>query len=111
MHERQVIYERRAITEGKLIRGDLTRDIIGAAIEVHKEVGPGLLESAYEECLCYELNQRGCSFQRQIAVPVWYKEVSLDCGYRVDLLVEDAVVAELKAVDRIIPVHERQLLT
>ncbi len=111
MHERQVIYERRAITEGKLVRGDLTRDIIGAAIEVHKELGPGLLESAYEECLCHELNARGLKFQRQITLPVTYKGTALDCGYRIDLLIEDSVIVELKSVECILPIHGAQLLT
>ncbi len=98
-------------TRRKLVLEDLTEVIIGSAIEVHKELGPGLLESAYEECLCQELYLRGISFRRQVPLPVRYKGVSLDCGYRVDLLVEDAVVIELKAVDRLLPVHEAQLLS
>jgi len=95
----------------KLVLEDLTEQIIGAAIEVHKVLGPGLLESAYEECLCHEWKLRGVSFRRQVDVPVIYKGVALDCGYRLDLLVEEAVIIELKCADRILPVHEAQLLT
>lgn len=95
----------------KLVLEDLSQEIIGAAIEVHKALGPGLLESAYEECLCHELRLRNISFRRQIEVPVIYKGISLDCGYRLDWLVEDAVIIELKCADTILPVHEAQLLT
>ncbi len=90
---------------------ELTQQIIGAAIEVHRGMGPGLLESAYEECLCHELTLRGIPFERQVALPVEYKGVKLDCGYRLDLLVANAVVVELKAVERIEAIHEAQLLT
>lgn len=90
---------------------DLTEQIIGAAIEVHKAIGPGLMESIYEECLCHELGLRRLKFKRQMMVPVVYKGVNLECGHRLDLLVEDTVVVELKAVERILPVHEAQLLT
>ena len=100
-----------AETRRKLVLEELTEVVIGAAIEVHKELGPGLLESAYDECLCYELAHRGVSFRRQVPVPVRYKEVLLDCGYRIDVLVEDALVLELKAIERILPVHQAQLLT
>lgn len=89
----------------------LTESIIGCAIEVHRAIGPGLLESAYEECLCYELAQNGLSFQRQVPLPVIYKGVKLDCGYKLDIIVENAVIIELKAVDRIIAIHEAQLLS
>ena len=89
----------------------ITEQIIGEAIEVHKTLGPGLLESAYEECLCHELTLRGVSFQRQKPLPVEYNAVKLDCGYRLDLLVEGAVVVEIKAVEAIQPIHEAQLLT
>jgi GxxExxY protein len=89
----------------------LTGEIIGAAIEVHRELGPGLLESAYEECLCHELTLRRVRFQRQVPLPVVYKGVRLDCGYRIDLLVDDRIVVELKTVDKVLPVHEAQLLT
>jgi GxxExxY protein len=92
-------------------RDTLTEKIIGAAIEVHRVIGPGLLESAYEECLAYELKQAKLRFRRQVPLPVVYKEVRLDCGYRIDLLVEDDVVVELKAVEKILPVHDAQLLT
>ena len=89
----------------------LTGSIIGAAIEVHKVLGPGLLESAYEECLCHELALRKLSYQRQLALPVKYKGIQLDCGYRIDLMVENMVILELKAVDKLEPIHEAQLLT
>ena len=90
---------------------DLTKTIIGAAIEVHRALGPGLLESAYEECLCEELKLRGIPFERQKPLPVKYKGKQLDCGYRLDLLVANAVVLELKAVDTLAPIHDAQLLT
>ena len=89
----------------------ITEKIIGCAIEVHKHLGPGLLESAYEECLCFELQKAGLSLERQKPVPVVYKEIKLDCGYRIDILVENAVVIELKTVDAFNPVHEAQILT
>ena len=92
-------------------RFSLTERIIGAAIEVHRSLGPGLLESAYEECLCYELGQLKLSFQRQVPLPVVYKGVKLDCGYRMDLIVENSTVLELKTVDRLLPIHQAQLLT
>ncbi|HYA26134.1 MAG TPA: GxxExxY protein [Terriglobales bacterium] len=95
----------------KLLHEELTEKIIGAAIEVHRELGPGLLESTYEECLCHELHLRGVRFQRQIPLPVNYKGVNLDCGYRIDVIVENEVVLELKCVEHILPVHEAQLLT
>ncbi len=85
--------------------------IIGAAIEVHRALGPGLLESAYEKCLCRELTLRQIPFERQRPLPVEYKGVRLDCGYRLDLLVADTVVVEIKAVERLLPIHEAQLLT
>jgi len=94
-----------------LIHEELTREIRGAATEVHKEIGPGLLESAYEECLCHELTLRGLSFRRQVPLPVTYKGVKLDCGYKLDLVGEDKVVLELKSVEEIAPIHEAQLLT
>lgn len=89
----------------------ITGAVIGAAIEVHRELGPGLLESAYEQCLCHELSLRGLSFQRQVELPVVYKAIRLDCGYRMDLVVEETVVVELKTVDKLLPIHEAQLLT
>lgn len=90
---------------------NLTKKIIGCAIEVHKELGPGLLESAYEECLAYELDKVGLKVERQKPVPVVYKEIKLECGYRIDILVEDKIVLELKTVDEFNPVHEAQILT
>ena len=90
---------------------ELTQAIIGAAIEVHRALGPGLLESAYEECLCKELTLRQIPFERQRPLPMEYKGLKLECGYRLDLLVADTVVLEVKAVDAIIPIHEAQLLT
>jgi len=95
----------------KLRYEDLTEQIIGAAIEVHKSIGPGLLESIYEECLCHELTLRGLRFERQLIVPVLYKGVKLECKHRCDVLVENTVVLELKTVDRILPIHQAQLLT
>lgn len=90
---------------------ELTSKIIGCAIEVHKLLCPGLLESAYEECLSYELQKAGLKVERQKALPVVYKEIKLDCGYRIDILVENLVVLELKSVDVLNPVHEAQILT
>lgn len=90
---------------------EISREVIGAAIEVHKALGPGLLESAYEECVSYELKKKGVSLERQVPVPVVYKEVTLECGYRIDLLVENQVVVELKCVEALMPVHEAQILT
>jgi GxxExxY protein len=85
--------------------------VIGAAIEVHRALGPGLLESAYEECLCKELTIRQVPFERQRLLPVEYKGIHVDCGYRLDLLVQELVVVELKAVDELLPIHEAQLMT
>jgi GxxExxY protein len=89
----------------------ITERIIEAAIEVHKVLGPGLIESAYEECLCRELALRGIGVERQLPLPVEYKGARLDCAYRVDLLVEQSVVVEIKSVSSIEPIHEAQLLT
>ena len=89
----------------------LTESIIGSAIAVHRELGPGLLESAYEACLAYEMTSRGISFERQMDLPVSYRGVTIDCGYRLDFLVEEIVILELKAVESIHPVHEAQLLS
>ena len=90
---------------------DLTGQIIGSAIEVHKALGPGLLESVYEECLGHEFDLRGFNYKRQYAIDVAYKGVRLDCGYRIDFLVEDLVILELKSVDSLDPIHEAQILT
>ncbi len=94
------------------MKGDpLTEAIIGAGIEVHRVIGPGCLESTYLACMCRELTLRGISFERERPLPVMYKGERLDCGYRLDLLVSGMVVVELKAVERIEPIHEAQLLT
>jgi GxxExxY protein len=89
----------------------ITGDIIGAAIEVHRALGPGLLESAYEACLAYELVQQGLKVEQQKPIPVVYKEIRLDCGYRLDLLVENEVIVEVKSVDELAPIHSAQLLS
>ena len=89
----------------------ITEGIIGAAIEVHRDLGPGLLESAYETCLAFELVERGLKVEQQKPLPVVYREVKLDCGYRLDILVEEAVIVEVKAVDRLAPIHKAQLLS
>ena len=90
---------------------ELTELLIGCAIEVHRTLGPGLLESAYEVCLCRELSLRGIHFERQVAIPVEYKGVKLDCGYRADLIVTDMILVEIKAVDQLAPIHNAQLLS
>jgi GxxExxY protein len=85
--------------------------IIGCAIEVHKYLGPGLLESTYEECLAYELSKSNIPFERQKPLPVIYKETKLDCGYRIDIFADQKVIVEIKAIDALLPIHEAQLLT
>lgn len=89
----------------------LTESIIGFAIEVHRQLSPGLLESAYEECLCFEFKQARIAFCRQVPLPVIYKSVRLDCGYRLDIVVENLVIVELETVEGLLPIHEAQLLT
>ena len=89
----------------------ISRQVIGLAIEVHRTLGPGLLESAYEQCLCHELTQNAISFNRQVPVPVSYKGLRLDCSYRLDIVVQNSLIVEIKAVDRLLPVHNAQLLT
>jgi GxxExxY protein len=89
----------------------ITERIIGAAIEVHRTLGPGLLESAYHACLLHELRQQGLEVEKEKTLPVVYKGVTLDCGYRIDLLIEKTVVVELKAVDELTPIHEAQVLS
>ncbi len=96
---------------GELEINEITERIIGACIEIHKQLGPGLLESAYEECLCHELAVAGLRFERQKPLPVSYKSVHLDCGYRLDLVVQGKVIVELKTVDQLAPIHDAQLLT
>ena len=99
------------MADTRIRKGSLTDQVIGYAIEVHKELGPGLLESAYEECLCYELRQSGIEFVQQASLPVSYKNISLECGYRIDIVVENALIVEIKAVRAFQPIHEAQLLT
>jgi GxxExxY protein len=94
-----------------LAHEELTSRVIAAAIDVHRHLGPGLLESAYERCLCHELELAKIPFHRQAPLPVIYKGISLDCGYDMDVVVDQKVVLELKAVERLLPVHEAQLLT
>jgi GxxExxY protein len=89
----------------------LVREVIGCAIEVHRTLGPGLLESSYEACLVYEFSQRGVRFERQVPVPIAYKDVKLHCGYRVDLVIEDQLLLELKSVTEVTNIHRAQLMT
>ena len=89
----------------------LTHGIIGAAIDVHRELGPGLLEAVYEECLCYELTQKPIAFERQKPIPVVYKSAKLDCGYRADIIVCSRVIIEIKAISAVAPVHDAVMLT
>jgi GxxExxY protein len=89
----------------------LTEKVIGLAIEVHRQLGPGLLESAYEECLCLGLREAGLAFRRQVPLPITCKSVRLDCGYRLDVVIENQLILELKAVEGLLPIHEAQVLT
>ena len=98
-------------SEAGLYEKELTEKIIGAAIEVHRQIGPGLLESVYQACLAQELTDLGIPFEQEKAMPVVYKGRQIDCGYRLDFLVADKVVVELKALDNLLPVHECQLHT
>jgi GxxExxY protein len=106
-----MIYQGDTETRSKLLHEELAEAVIGAAIEVHGALGPGLLESAYEECLCHELHLRGIAFAREVSLPVQYKGVRLDCGYRLDLIVESVLILEIKCVEHVLPVHEAQILT
>jgi GxxExxY protein len=90
---------------------ELSQQVIGLAIEVHRHLGPGLLESAYEECLCLELKEAGLPFRRQVPLPIIYKSIKLDCGYRFDLVVKDRLILEIKAAEQLLPIHNAQLLT
>lgn len=90
---------------------DLSNRVIGCALEVHRELGPGLLESTYEQCLAHELKLNDLAFRLQHPLPVEYKGIRLDCGYRVDILVEDALIIELKSIEQILGIHEAQILT
>jgi GxxExxY protein len=98
-------------TRRGLLHEELTERVFGAVIEVHRALGPGLLESVYEECLCHEFHLQGISFERQRPLPVEYKSVNLECEYRLDLIVENKLILEIKCVERILPVHKAQLLT
>jgi GxxExxY protein len=97
--------------QSELYNLPLTGSVIGCAIEVHRQLGPGLLESTYQQCLAHELHLAVIPFRAQASLPVHYKDVHLDCGYRVDLVVDDFLVVELKAVDHVLPIHSAQLLT
>ncbi len=101
----------RATGRVELIEADLTGEVIGAAVSVHRELGPGLLESTYEACMCHELELRGIPFRCQVVLPVEYKGCHLDCGYRIDLIVDNRVIVELKSVEGLSAIHESQLLT
>jgi GxxExxY protein len=90
---------------------ELSNKVLGCAIEVHRELGPGLLESTYEQCLAYELNRSKIPFQLQVGLPVEYKQTRLDCGYRIDLLVEGRLIVEVKSVEQLLKIHEAQILT
>jgi GxxExxY protein len=91
--------------------GELSERVIGSAMDVHRQLGPGLLEAVYEECLCFELKQAGIEYRRQVPLPVFYKGVQLECGYRMDIVVEHQLVVEIKSVERFLPMHEAQMLT
>jgi len=94
-----------------MTQNGLTGEIIGAAMKVHSALGPGILESAYEACLAYELTNRGYSVERQKLLPIVYEQITIDCGYRIDLLVNDTIIIELKAVEQILPIHHAQILS
>ena len=98
-------------TATKTPRDLLTEKVIGAAIEVHRHLGPGLLESAYEECLCWELSRARLTVERQVPLPIAYKEINLEVGYRLDVVVQKQLIVERKTVERLLPIHEAQLLT
>ena len=93
------------------IRTPLARKVIGCAIDVHRALGPGLLESAYDPCFAYRLAECGIAFKRQPSVPVTYNTVKLDCGYRADFVIEDSLLVELKAIEKVLPIHRAQVLT
>jgi GxxExxY protein len=95
----------------RLLQGEVTGTVLEGAIEVHRVLGPGLLENAYRACLVRELRLRGLRVEDEVAVPLLYKDTPVECGFRLDLVVEETVVVELKAVDRLLPIHDAQLLT
>jgi GxxExxY protein len=97
--------------ETKAFADRISFDIVGAAINVHRQLGPGLLESAYEACLCRELSLNGLAYERQVALPLHYRGLDVDCGYRLDLIIERSVVLEVKSVARVLPIHKAQVLT
>jgi len=101
----------RLLSRPPLIHEELTRQILSAAIRVHRELGPGLLESAYQACLCHELALRGIPFEAEVPLPVPYKGIRLDCGYRMDLVVNANVALELKSIEKVLPIHHSQLMT
>lgn len=111
MNKTDVTTEDTEITEARKRLNVLTEGVIGAAIEVHRALGPGLLESSYEICLCRELYVRGLAFERQQSIAIHYKGVQLDCGYRADLIVENTMLVELKAIESVSAVHEAQLMS
>ena len=90
---------------------ELSNKVLGCAVEVHRELGPGLLETAYEQCMAYELSRANIPFRLQVGLPVQYKQTQLDCGYRIDLLVNDELIVELKSVEHVLRIHEAQILT
>ena len=98
-------------TKAKVKFDELSNKVLGCAIQVHRELGPGLLESTYEQCLAYELSQANIGFKFQVELPVEYKQVKLDCGYRIDLLADDRLIVELKSVEQLLRIHEAQILT
>ena len=91
--------------------GGLSQRVIGSAMDVHRQLGPGLLEAVYEECLCFELKQARIEYHRQVPLPVSYKGVQLECGYRMDIVVEHQLIVEIKAIERFLPIHEAQIRT
>ena len=99
------------VGDARLLESELTRKIISGAIAVHRELGPGLLESAYHACICREFSLQSLPYKSQVDLPVTYKGSALDCGYRIDLVVADRVVVELKSMEKILPIHLAQLLT
>ncbi len=110
-HQSEAVAAPEASNPGLSHGGDLTGRIISLAVKVHRRLGPGLLEAVYEQCLCHELTEAGLSHQRQAPLPIQYGDVQLDCGYRVDVIVDEQVILEIKSVDAITPLHQAQLLT
>jgi GxxExxY protein len=99
------------VAPGPTERDPLSERVIGLGIAVHRALGPGLLESAYEECLCLELALAGLGVARQVPLPIVYRSIRLDCGYRLDVVVEDKLILEIKSVERLLPIHDAQVLT